>query len=261
MPLFGIIAGSGLYDIPGLEIRNSVKLNTPYGEPSDEFRIGVLSGREIAFLPRHGSSHRLQPHRIPCRANLWGFKELGVKRIISFSASGGISRELVPGDIVLLDQVIDMTSGRETTFFDGDEVVHIDFTEPFCPELRALFASAAVQAGIPVVMKGASACVNGPRLETAAEIRAYGLLGADVVGMTVMPEAVLARELEICFASVTVVTNYAAGIRASRLTAKEVVEAMQMATEKLKSLTMAFFAGALPVRSCSCGQALKDAKM
>lgn len=261
MPLFGIIAGSGLYDIPGLEMKEEVRVSTPYGDPSDVFRIGVLSGREIAFLPRHGSPHRLQPHRIPYRANLRGFRDLGVERIISFSASGGINPDTRPGDLVLLDQVIDMTSGRDATYFDREQVAHVDFTDPFCPDLRSGLASAALQAGVALAGRGTYICANGPRLETAAEIRAFAMLGADVVGMTLMPEAALARELEICFAAVTVVTNPAAGISASRLTTKEVVETMGIATEKLKLLIQTFFGLPVPDRSCPCSHALRDATM
>jgi 5'-methylthioadenosine phosphorylase len=261
MPVLGVIAGSGIYDIPGLEIVDSAKMSTPYGEPSDVYRIGRLAGKDISFLPRHGSMHHIQPHKINYRANIWGFRELGVTKIISIGASGGISREMIPGTIAVLDQIIDMTSGRASTFYDEDEVLHIDFTEPFCSELRRYLLQAAEKAGIAVAGKGTYVCSNGPRLESAAEVRAYGMLGADVVGMTGMPEAVLARELEICFAALSVVTNFAAGVTAGRLTASEVSEAMRESAGRVTSLLRSFFTLEYGMPACNCGTALKQAKM
>lgn len=261
MPLSGVIGGSGLYDIPGLEITDSAKISTPYGDPSDIYRIGMLSGKEIAFLPRHGLKHHIQPHKINYRANIWGFRELGVKKIISTGASGGINSDMKPGDIVILDQLIDMTGGRQTTFYDEEEVVHIDFTAPFCHDLRKYLFKAAANAEVDIIDKGTYICVNGPRLETASEIKAYSVLGADVVGMTAMPEAVLARELEICFACIAVVTNYAAGISGAKLTAKEVVETMHASSERLKAILREFFSADFAVPECSCGNTLDDARM
>lgn len=261
MPMFGVIGGSGLYDIAGLEVKDSVKLSTPYGEPSDVYSIGSLSGKEIAFLPRHGRIHHIQPHKINYRANIWGFRKLGVERIISIGASGGISSEMKPGVIAVLNQLIDMTDGRLSTFYDDDEVVHIDFTEPFCSDMRDYIFRSAEQAGVAVTKAGLYVCVNGPRLETAAEIKAFSILGADMVGMTAMPEAALARELEICLAGISVITNYAAGIAVKKLTATEVLCMMQSSTERLKSILKAFFVLDFSAPICSCGQTLKDAKM
>ncbi len=261
MPLFGVISGSGLYDIPGLEIIDSVKISTPYGKTSDDYRIGSLSGKEIAFLPRHGSVHHIQPHKINYKANIWGFRDLGIKRIISIGASGGISSEMKPGVIAVPDQLIDKTVGRQSTFYDEDEVVHVDFTEPFCSDLRKYIFAAADKSGVAVTKEGTYICTEGPRLETAAEIKAFSISGADMVGMTVMPEAVLSRELEICFACISVITNYAAGITGKKLTTTEVIEMMQASTEKLKSILKSFFALDFSSPACSCGQALEDAKM
>jgi len=261
MPDFGVIAGSGIYDIPDLEITETVTVETPYGEPSDSYRIGRFAGREVAFLPRHGSRHHIPPHRINYRANIWGFRELGISRILSIGATGGISRRMTPGMIVVLDQLIDMTSGRESTFFEQDDVVHIDFTNPFCPDLRGELIAAASDAGITVIKKGTYIAVNGPRLETAAEISAFARLGADVVGMTGMPEAALGRELEICFAGVAVVTNRAAGIAEGMLTATEVVAVMQAAAEQIRMVLKAFFSRDLVKRACTCDSTLKNAHM
>lgn len=261
MPVFGVIGGSGIYQIPGLEIKESVKIGTPFGEPSDLYRLGAVSGREVAFLPRHGSLHDIPPHRINYRANIWGFRELGVSRILSITAAGGISKEMSPGSIAFLDQVIDFTSGRQATFYDGHEVIHVDFTEPFCPELRHFLADAAAGSNVSVARGGTYLCVNGPRLETAAEIRLFRSVGADVVGMTLMPEASLARELEICFAGISVVTNLAAGITGERLTTTEVVEMMKDSTGKIQAILTFFFGLEFPEPECRCRQALSNARM
>lgn len=261
MPRIGVIGGSGLYEIEGIVIKEGKKITTPFGDPSDIYRVGDIAGIEIAFLPRHGSPHHIPPHRINYRANIWGFKELGVERIISVSAVGGITPEMIPGTIVVLDQVIDMTKGRESTFYDADVVVHIDFTEPYCPELRDSIFSAGKKSGIDLKQTGTYIGVNGPRLETRAEIRFFSRIGADVVGMTGMPEASLARELEICFSGVSVITNYAAGISEKKLTTTEVVETMRKSTERLKLLLKETFSLIPAERRCGCKDALKDAKM
>lgn len=259
--MIGVIGGSGLYEIEGLIIKEDKKISTPFGDPSDFYRIGEISGIEIAFLPRHGSLHHIAPHKINYRANIWGFREIGVERIISINAVGGISPEMIPGAIVVLKQIIDMTENRESTFYDGEEVVHIDFTEPYCHELREAIFSAGEKTGIALKQKATYICVNGPRLETDAEIKAFSLLGADVVGMTGMPEASLARELEICFAGIAVVTNYAAGISGRKLTTTEVTGKMAESTEKVKLLLKEIFSIIPLRRNCGCKDALKDAKM
>lgn len=261
MPLLGVIGGSGLYDMPDLEITDKVKVVTPYGDPSDSYGIGRLAGTEAAFLPRHGAEHRLQPHKINYRANLWGFRELGVGKIVSVCATGGINPQVSPGEIVLPDQIIDMTSGRMATFYDEDEVVHIDFTFPFCPDLRDHVSLAAAAAGVPAIRSGVYICVNGPRLETAAEIKTFSAWGADLVGMTLMPEASLARELGMCFTCIAVVTNFAAGIAAKQLTAKEVLETMKTTEGKLRSMLARLFSVDLRHSRCTCRQSLKEARL
>ncbi len=261
MPHLGVIAGSGIYEMPDLLITDTIKLETPYGDPSDSYRMGRFAGKEVVFLPRHGAKHNIPPHRINYRANIWGFRELGISRIVSINATGGISRRMMPGSIVVLDQLIDMTSGREATFFEQDGVVHIDFTSPFCPDLRNELIEAAAEAGVTLLSDGTYIAVNGPRLETAAEIKAFAGLGADVVGMTGMPEAVLGRELEICFAAVAVVTNTAAGIAEGMLAATEVVQVMRASTERIQVLLKTFFGRDLSTRACTCGSALKNARM
>ncbi|MBF0557576.1 MAG: S-methyl-5'-thioadenosine phosphorylase [Nitrospirae bacterium] len=258
----GLIGGSGLYDIDGLKPLEEISLSTPYGAPSSVYKRVVLNGAELIFLARHGIPHSIPPHKVNYRANLWGFKSLGVEEIISVGAVGGISCEMHPGSLVILNQIIDMTMGARTaTFYEEDKVVHVDFTNPYCAGLRDILIEAAGTAGLPVKERGTYVCTNGPRLETAKEILFFSQIGADVVGMTAMPEAVLARELEMCCAGVSVVTNYAAGIGGSRLTATEVVDAMKSSLEGLKSLLATAVVQMPEHRSCVCKEALKEAGM
>jgi 5'-methylthioadenosine phosphorylase len=257
--MIGVIGGSGFYEIEGVTIEEIKKVSTPFGYPSDSYRIGEFSGKKIVFLPRHGSLHNIPPHKINYRANILGFKELGVERVISLSAAGGINLRMKPGTIVVPDQVIDMTKGRDSTFYDGDKVIHIDFTEPYCPELRSYIFRAGEKSGIKLKKTGTYVCVNGPRLETKAEIKFFSGIGADIVGMTAMPEASLAREAELCFAGVTVVTNYAAGITKKRLKATEVIDVMKETAVRLKGLLREVFKLIPAKRECICKEALKDA--
>ncbi|WP_333652275.1 S-methyl-5'-thioadenosine phosphorylase [Dissulfurispira sp.] len=262
----GLIGGSGLYEIEGLEITKEVSISTPYGEPSSVYRIGTIGDKgdekEIVFLPRHGIPHSIPPHKVNYRANIWGFKSLGVDRIISVNAVGGINKDLYPCDIVLLDQIIDMTYGaRESTFYDKDKVVHIDFTDPYCPEMRDFIVKASQNIGLPMKLAGTYICVNGPRLETAKEIQFFSMIGADVVGMTAMPEASLAKELEMCISGISVVTNYAAGISEKKLTTTEVVETMKNSLDRIKSLIKEIIMHVPIARTCQCKDALKDAEL
>jgi 5'-methylthioadenosine phosphorylase len=261
MPRIGVLGGSGLYQIPGLMITEYKQFTTPFGAPSDTFMIGELSGREIVFLPRHGLKHHIPPHRINYRANIWGFKELGVERIISIGAVGGIGFDIRPGMIIVPDQIIDLTNGRESTFYDGDEVVHIDFTEPYCPELRGVLFKGGENSGIELRNSGTYVCVNGPRLETRAEIKMFLNMGIDIVGMTAMPEAALARETELCLAGIGVVTNYAAGITKKRLTTTEVIKTMEGAAKRVGNLLGKTFDLIPDERRCDCKDALKEARM
>jgi len=258
--MLGIIGGSGLYEIEGVSRKETKRIKTPFGDPSDFYTIGILSGKEVAFLPRHGLKHSIQPHKVNYRANIWGFKELGAERILAISAAGGISDDLAPGAIVIPDQIIDMTSNRDATFYEGEKVVHIDFTEPYCPELRKLMIEAGKRVkGLEIKETGTYVCVNGPRLETKAEIRFFSCIGAHIVGMTAMPEAVLAREAEICFGGISIVTNYAAGIKEKSLRAKEVVEVMETTAIKLKVFLKEILCVIPQERTCACGNVLNEA--
>lgn len=262
MSKIGLIGGSGLYDVDGFVLKQKKSVTTPFGKPSCQYLIGSIGDTGIVFLPRHGKNHNIPPHMINYRANIWGFRKLGVNRIVSISAAGGIKKGLKPGDIVVLDQTLDMTRNRKSTFYDGKGgVVHIDFTEPYCPELRRVALKAGRQAGVTLKNGGTYVAVEGPRLETAAEIKGFKLLGGDVVGMTGMPEASLAREAAICYSGISVVANYAAGISKTKLTVPEVMEAMHASTEKLKRLLEKIFSLVPEDRNCICGNALDDAKI
>lgn len=262
MSKIGVIGGSGLYEIKGFTLKKKKTVSTPYGKPSAQYFSGEIDKTEVIFLPRHGRHHDIPPHMINYRANIWGFKKLGVDSILSISAVGGIKRGIKPGDIVISDQILDMTKNRESTFYDGKEgVYHIDFTEPYCQQLRKVLLSAGRKIRIDLKNGGTYVAVEGPRLETASEIKSFGILGGDIVGMTGMPEASLARELEICYAGISVVANYAAGISKRKLTVAEVMEAMKDATEKIKRLLEKSLSLIPPARSCHCGDALKGAKI
>jgi 5'-methylthioadenosine phosphorylase len=259
--MIGIIGGSGLYEMEGFITKEMKNVATPFGSPSDFYRVGKISDRDVIFLPRHGSKHSIPPHRINYRANVWGFRELGAERILSISATGGINPELAPGTIVVPDQIIDATSGRDSTFFEGEEVFHVDLTEPYCPELRESLFASGEKTGIGLMKSGTYICTNGPRLETRAEIRFFSRIGADVVGMTAMPEASLAREAGLCYAGISVVTNHAAGLKEKKLTATEVIEVMGKTVRRLKVLLKEVFELIPLERRCACKDALKEAKI
>lgn len=272
MVRLAIIGGTGVYEagiLDGVERRTLV---TPYG--TVEVQIGTMqgpSGRklEVAFLTRHGSRHTVPPHRINHRANVWGLKKLGVERIIGTGAVGSLRTELRPGDCVLVDQFIDFTRLRPSTFHEGLEggpgpgagVVHTDMTEPYCPEMRTALLEAGRITEVPVHHGGCYVCCEGPRFETAAEIRMFGQLGADVVGMTNVPEVVLARELGICYALVAMVTNYAAGITGRPLTHREVLETMRDNVRKIRALAWRALDVLPERRGCGCAQAAQCSQL
>ena len=210
--MLAIIGGSGLTQLSGWVLSRSEVIRTPYGDPSASLAIGTLQGAEVVFLARHGPKHTIPPHQINYRANIWALKEMGALRILSVATVGGIGAQYSPGSLVVPHQIIDYTWGRRQTFFDnGEAVTHIDFTEPYSEEMRAAMLAGANAAGEAVLPRGVYAVTQGPRLETAAEIDRLERDGADLVGMTAMPEAALSRELGIAYAALAVVANYAAG--------------------------------------------------
>jgi 5'-methylthioadenosine phosphorylase len=219
--VYAIIGGSGLAKLTALEAPRRQVMRTPYGEPSGALTFGSLAGADVVFLARHGYGHTLAPHDINYRANIWALKELKVEGVISVATVGGIRPDLGPGVLVLPHQIIDYTHSRKSTFFEGSEapVIHVDFTIPYTPSMRSALLAAAARCGEPLVDGGVYACTQGPRLETAAEIERVARDGGDMVGMTGMPEAVLAREADLSYATLGVVVNHAAG----RGTSKEAI--------------------------------------
>mgnify|MGYP001586213989 CR=1 FL=1 len=216
--MLGIIGGTGCAQLTNLEIVKRQVIRTPYGEPSGALTFGRIKDHEIVFLARHGYGHHLPPHEVNYRANLWALHAQGVKNLVAVATVGGIHPDCGPGVLVIPDQIIDYTHGRKATYYEGDEraVVHVDFTDPYCEEMRQRCMRAAHLANESFVEGGVYAAVQGPRLETAAEITRLERDGATMVGMTGMPEAVLARELGMCYAAIAVVANYAAGRGSSK---------------------------------------------
>jgi 5'-methylthioadenosine phosphorylase len=256
----GLFGGSGFYSF--LDGASDVAVHTPYGPPSDRVAVGEVAGRRIAFLPRHGRNHAIPPHRINYRANLWAMRELGVTRILAPCAVGSLRRELPPGTFVVCDQVVDRTSGRADTFYDGPVVTHVGFADPYCPELRSLAAVCGTELGIPVREAGTGVVIQGPRFSTRAESAFYGAQGWDVIGMTQYPEVVLARELALCCVNISLVTDYDVGIEGiAAVTTQEVVRILQRNNDALRSFLGALIPRIPPQRSCPCGSALADAQL
>jgi 5'-methylthioinosine phosphorylase len=245
--MYAIIGGSGLARLSVLESPRRQVMRTPYGEPSGALTFGRLAGRDIVFLARHGYGHTLAPHEINYRANVWALKELKVDGVVSVATVGGIRGDLGPGTLVLPDQIIDYTHSRKGTFFEGSEmpVVHVDFTEPYTPALRQRLGAAAAACGEALADGGVYACTQGPRLETAAEIERIARDGGDMVGMTGMPEAALARECELAYATLAVVVNHAAGRGDSKHAIRlEELDSVMQATMTRAVRIVTAFAGA-----------------
>jgi 5'-methylthioadenosine phosphorylase len=258
---FGVIGGSGVYQIEGLTNVEERRVDTPFGAPSDTFIIGTLGGQRIAFLPRHGRGHRILPSELPNRANIHAFKQLGAERIISVSAVGSMREDYAPLDIVIPDQVYDQTKERARTFFGNGVVAHISFAQPFCPELNGVLYHAAVSAGARTHNGGTLVVIEGPQFSTQAESRINRQLGADLVGMTALPEARLAREAEICYSAVAMVTDYDVWHESHEsVTADLVVRNLLQNAEMGKTiLRMAIPEIPSGRVHCPCHNALKDA--
>jgi 5'-deoxy-5'-methylthioadenosine phosphorylase len=220
----GIIGGTGLTSLKGLDISSEERVETPFGAPSAKLVTGHYFGHQVLFLPRHGSAHTIPPHNINYRANIWALKQAGVTDILAVNAVGGIASSLIPGSLMIPDQLIDYTWGREHTFNEhgSENTLHIDFTEPYCSSLRNKIIEAAFNVKIDVIHGGVYAATQGPRLETAAEINRLDNDGCDIVGMTGMPEAALAKELKLCYACVALVVNAAAGRGEGEITMQEI---------------------------------------
>jgi 5'-methylthioadenosine phosphorylase len=250
----GVIGGSGFYAF--LDDTEEVVVDTPYGAPSDPLVLGEVGGRRVAFVPRHGRDHRFPPHRIPYRANLWALRSLGVRQVLAPCAVGSLRPELAPGSLVLCDQLVDRTSGRPQTFHDTG-AVHVPFAEPYCPDGRRVALEHARQGDWAVSDAGTMVVVEGPRFSTRAESQWFAAQGWSVVNMTGHPEAVLARELALCYVPLALVTDLDAGVEGSApVTQEEVFRVFAESTARLRDLLFHVVAGLPTERACPCARAL-----
>ncbi|MET1127937.1 MAG: S-methyl-5'-thioadenosine phosphorylase [Thermoproteota archaeon] len=258
----GVIGGSGLYDPEILLNPREIKVYTPFGSPSDNIIIGEVNGRKVAFLPRHGRGHKIPPHKINYRANIWAMKMLGVKWLIAVSAVGSLREDYKPGDLVVPDQFIDMTKRRDYSFFDEGVVAHVSMADPFCEHLRRELIQVASELGYTVHSKGTYICIEGPRFSTRAESRIWkDVFKADIIGMTLVPEVNLACEAQLCYATLALVTDY--DVWAERpVTAEEVARVMKENTEKAKQILYKLIPRLPPEpqrEMCSCCRSLETA--
>ena len=258
----GIIGGSGLYSMKGLTNVHEVSVETPFGTPSDPYVLGTLAGRKVAFLARHGRGHRILPTELNFRANIHGFKQLGVERILSVSAVGSLKQELKPTDFVIPDQFYDRTRQRVSTFFGEGMVAHIAFGDPICPELAAIVARAGNAAGVVTSSGGTYVCMEGPQFSTKAESNVYRAQGFDVVGMTNLQEAKLAREAEICYVTIAMVTDYDCWHPDhDHVTVEQIIGVLTVNAENAANVVREAVAALPATRGCKCGDALAMAIM
>jgi len=251
----GVIGGSGFYEF--LENTETVEMETPFGAPSAPITIGAVGARTVAFLARHGTDHRFPPHKVPYRANMWALKDLGVTRVFGPCAAGSLRKEIPPRTLVISDQAIDFTKSRSNTFYDGPQTTHVSFADPYCPTLRATLIETAASQGIEHRDGGTMVVIEGPRFSTKAESRMYAQLGADVIGMTQFPEATLARELELCYGSVALVTDYDVGVDdIPPVTHEEVLKVFGENIDKVRDLLFAAIPAVPEERTCPCATAL-----
>ena len=256
----GIIGGSGLYSMPGFEARREVSIDTPWGRPSDNFVVGTLAGKPVAFLARHGRGHRLMPSELNFRANIYGMKSLGVERILSLSAVGSLKEEHRPLEFVIPDQFFDRTRGRASTFFGDGLVAHISFADPVCPQLAATVCQAAHASGVIAKNGGTYLCMEGPAFSTKAESNVYRSWGMDVIGMTALQEAKLAREAELCYAAVAMVTDYDCWhAEHDAVTVTDIIANLNKNAENAAKVVAAAVAAMPAERACKCGSALAHA--
>ncbi len=256
----GVIGGTGLYQIEGMTDSTGINLSTPFGNPSDTIMVGTVAGQRIAFLPRHGTGHYISPTELPSRANIYALKMLGVEWIIAINSAGSYKKELAPGHLLIPDQVIDRTAKRANTFFEEGIVAHISFANPFCPVLSDILYRSACDAGATVHKGGVFVVMEGPAFSTRAESLLYRSWGADIIGMTVLPEAKLAREAEICYASVACVTDYDCWRdNEEQVTVEMITEVLRRNVDMAKKIIRTA-AGRIPEeRHCECATALKNA--
>ena len=258
----GVFGGSGFYSL--LENAREVVVETPYGAPSDRLALGEVAGKRVAFLPRHGKLHQYPPQAINFRANLWAMKELGVKRIIGPTACGSLKADVKPGEMVVADQVVDRTTGRHDTFYDGPITTHISFADPYCPQLRPIAIAALRATGVTTHERGTIVVIQGPRFSTRAESKWFQDAGWEVINMTQYPECYLARELEICYVNISLITDYDVGLEGmpdvEPVTHEAVMKIFASNNERVKSAIFKIIEATPAERNCSCGSALQGAR-
>jgi 5'-methylthioadenosine phosphorylase len=256
-----VIGGTGFYKF--LDNASEVKVDTPYGAPSDLISIGTVAGRKVAFLPRHGRNHQFPPHMVNYRANIWALKELGVTRVIGPCAAGSLQPEAKPGDFVICDQFVDRTTGRKDTFYDGPRAVHMSSADPYCREMRRIAIESAESLGLQFHPEGPMVIIQGPRFSTKAESRWFSGMGWKVINMTGYPEVILAKELGMCYLNVSLITDYDAGLEGREdvtpVTQDEVVKVFIEHNEKLKTLIGKIIERLPQERSCDCAEDLRKA--
>ena len=256
----GIIGGTGIYDPELFSAKREIKVHTPYGEASDLVTIGEYSGVKAAFVPRHGRGHRIPPHKINNRANIWALQQMGVKRIIAPSAVGSLKEDFKPGDISIPDQFIDFTKNRQYTFYDGGQVCHVSLADPFCPELRDIAINKINKLKYSLHDQGTYICIEGPRFSTRAESSFFrDVMKADIIGMTLVPEVNLAREAQICYISLATITDYDVWTN-HPVTSAEIIETLAKNVEKTKRLIAEMVATIPAARNkCACSKTLEGA--
>ena len=257
----GIIGGTGIYSEDMLKGVKKLNVKTPYGRPSSVIRIGSYRGKKVAFIFRHGEKHSIPPHKVNSRANIYALKKLGVERIIGIAAVGSLKNKIKPGDILIPDQFIDFTKQRVPTFYEGPKVVHISAADPFCEDMRKITNNTIESLGIRFHKKGTYICIEGPRFSTRAESKLWQMMKADVIGMTLVPEAVLAREKEMCYLSVTSITDYDCWKGREAVSAEEVIETMKKNTQNLKKILARVIPRIPSKRRCACKDSLKGASL
>jgi len=259
-PVLGVLGGTGLYGMAGLEDVERREQPTPFGEPSAPILIGRLEGRRVAFLARHGEGHRLNPSEVNYRANIYALKAVGVERVVAVSACGSLRQDIEPGRLVVPDQLFDATRGRESSFFGDGIVVHLSAPDPFCPSLSDRLAAAAEAVGAPLTRGGTSITIEGPRFSTRAESQAYRAWGMAIIGMTTAPEAFLAREAELCYSVLAHVTDYDVWHAGEQpVTVEMVVGQLRRNAAQAETVIREFVRGLPFPRTCACPHALKDA--
>lgn len=260
MTTLGVIGGSGLYQMGGIERGKWVKVTTPFGEPSDDYFVGEMGGVKVVFLPRHGRGHRILPSELNFRANIYGMKKLGVERLVAVSAVGSLKKEIEPGHLVLPDQFIDRTRGRISTFFGRGIVAHVAFADPMCGDLIKLLAGVTRSLNATAHVGGTYVCMEGPQFSTRAESFLYRSWGADIIGMTNLQEAKLAREAEICFATLALATDYDCwNTEAGDVVIEEILAILNKNVATAQQIIAQVIPHLPAERSCPCGQALANA--